>query len=168
MAEFFVKHSLNPNKAVKFNITLRYFVVAGEEGEHMWVLEVGTTYPSATGGSVPSGYAHMISLDNFDQVIEETVSKMCQLIDWSPFVVDGWAPTIEDVFPTGTVKMPPGIWFTIKDKLPSAGIDLSDMKVFLNNSMTTFEITDELITEGDPYEYNVKWYPKIRVYNTYD
>lgn len=169
MAEFFVRHSLNPNLAVKFNITLRYFVVASEKGEHTWVLEIGTTYPSASGTAIPAKEVHLVSLSTVDDVIEDAVSSLCGYIDWSPLLVDVLAPNIADVYPVGPdVPMPYSINFTIAERLSSAGVDLSDVKVFLNNSDTTFDITSECKVDGDPSSYEFTWVPKVVVYNPYE
>lgn len=169
MAEFWVKHSLNPNKAVKFNVTLRYFVAASEKGDHVWVLEIGTTYPDTNGDSIPAKKVHLISALNFDEVVEDALSELCALIDWSPFVEDKYTPYIYDISPIeSSVSIAKDINFTIEDKLPSAGIDLSGMKVTLNNSMVDFDITSEVQISGDPYQYKFKWVPQIRVYSTYD
>jgi hypothetical protein len=169
MAEFWVGHSLNPHKAVKFNITLRYFVVAREGGEHMWVLEIGTTYPDASGNPIVAKKIHPVSANNLDEVIEDAVSELCAQIDWSPFVEDKYAPIVEDVIPVGSdVGMGNDVRFTLTDELPAAGIDLSNIKVFLHNSMTEFDITSEVQVTGDPYQYEFKWSPQLRVYSTYD
>lgn len=169
MAEFWVRHSLNPNKAVKFNITLRYFVAASEKGEHVWVLEVGTTYPDINGDPISAKKVHLISADDFDQIVEDAVSDLCSQIDWSPFVEDKYAPYVSDVSPTGSgVSISRDINFLVGDKLPSAGIDLSNIKIFLDNSMTVFDITSEFQVTGDPYQYQFKWSPQLRVYSTYD
>ncbi len=74
MAEFYVHNSLNPNKVVKFNITLRYFVIKGERGEHMWVLEIGTTHLDAGGNDISAAKIHTISADNLDEVIEDALA----------------------------------------------------------------------------------------------
>lgn len=169
MAEFWITHSLNPSKAVKFNITLRYFVVAGERGEHMWVLEIGTTYPDANGDPIPAKFAHLISADDFDEVVEDTVADLCSEIDWSPFVTDREAPYFLSVSPTESgVSIFNNIEFVIAEKLPAAGIDTSYMKVLLNNSMTTFDVTSEVQITGDPYQYEFRWVPRLRVFNRYD
>lgn len=169
MAEFWVRHSLNPHKAVKFNITLRYIVEAHERGDYVWVLEIGTTYPDASGSSMPAKYAHLISANNLDEIIQDLVSQLCFKIDWSPFVEDKYAPHFVTTPITGNnVSIASNITFTLADKLPSAGIDLSSVRVFLHNGITTFDITSEVGVEGDPYQYEFLWAPRIRVYNRYD
>ena len=169
MAEFWVRHSLNLNKIAKFNITLRYVVEKSEHGEHVWVLEIGTLMPDINDDFMYSKKVHLMSANNLDEVIEEAVADLCARIDWSPFVEDKYAPNVSDVVPTGSgVSIANDVRFTLADELPSAGIDLSNVKVFLNNGMTEFDITSEVQVTGDPYQYEFKWSPQLRVYNTYN
>jgi hypothetical protein len=65
------------------------------------------------------------------------------------------------------VSIGSNISLVLKDYLPSAGIDLSNAKVVLNNSMTDFDITSEVQVEGDPYEYTIRWNTPMRVYSRY-
>lgn len=169
MASFFVINSLNYSKAVKFNITLRYFVVLGEQGEHKWVLEIGTTYKDASGNDIPSKKINNISTENLDIIIEEAVADMCSNIDWSPLVADKSVPYVDSYYPEGgSVSIGSNIFMVIKDKLPSAGIDVSNMNITLNNSMQDFDITSDVNVTGDPYEYTLRWNPLLRVYSRYD
>ena len=170
MAEFYVNHSLNLTKAVKFNISLRYFVIKGAEGEYVWTLEIGTTHLDANGDPITTQRVHNISADDLDEVIETAVAEMCKVIDWSPLVEDRRAPYVSDVYPGDTINVPVGFSAKINlaDNLPSAGIDLSNMKITLNNGTMNFDITGEVSTKGDPYEYELRWVPPIRVYDTYD
>lgn len=170
MAEFYVRNSLNLTTTVKFNITLRYLVSAANRGDHIWVLEIGTTYPDADGNAISARKKHVISVEDLDELIEDTVSEMCALIDWSPFVPDSEAPYVADVIPSDSTDVPitSNVYFTIRDYLPAAGIDLSGIKVILNNGTQDFDITSEIETTGDPYEYVVKWTPPLRVYSTYE
>jgi hypothetical protein len=170
MAEFYVNHSLNDSKAVKFNISLRYFVIKGAEGEHVWTLEIGTTHLDANGDAIPTQRVHSISAEDLDEVIETAVAAMCAVIDWSPLVEDRRAPYVSDAYPGNATNVPIGFSATIDlaDNLPSAGIDLSNMKVTLNTGSTNFDITAEVTTNGDPYEYELRWVPLARVYDTYD
>jgi len=169
MAIFYVRHSLNPNKTVKFNITLRYFVIKGEEGEHMWTLEIGTTHKDINGDPISSKKIHKVSANNLDQIIEEAIADLCFQIDWTPLVVDKEAPFVYSFSPTGdNIPIASNIEIIIKENLPAAGIDLFSAKIILNNSMLDFDITDKVIVEGDPYIYTLKWSPELRIYNTYD
>jgi len=170
MAEFFVRHTLNYNKTVRFNITLRYFVIKGEKGYHMWTLEIGTTHEDMNGDSISAKKVHNISAGNLDEVIETTLADLCSQIDWTPLVDDGEAPLVDGFLPSGTdVSIGSNIRIIIKDRLPSAGIDLSNMKIILNNGMQNFDITSEVETVDAYYnEYELKWVTPLRVYETYD
>lgn len=171
MAEFYVRNSLNLNKAVKFNITLRYYVIKGVKGEYVWTLEIGTTYPDINGDPISAKRIHNISSDNFDDVIEYGLAELCDQIDWSPLVQDKEPPFVDSANPSNgesNVDINSNINVALKDGLPSAGIDLSSMKIILNNSTVDFDITGEVEIDGDPYGYDLKWRPPLRVYNTYD
>jgi len=171
MAEFWVTHSLNLTKAVKFNVALRYFGVLNREGEQMWVLEVGTTYPAIDGSSISAKKILDISHSNLDDVIEEMTAELCAQIDWSPYSEDRDAPYVIDIYPSDgstNVSIESVISFKIKEVLPAAGIDISSMRVVLNNSEVDFDITSEVTYTGDPYEYTCRWSPPKRVYSTYD
>ena len=169
MAEFYVKNSLG-NLTVKFNISLRYFVIKGEEGEHLWTLEIGTTHEDISGNDISAKKIHNISAENLDEVIESALADLCSQIDWAPLVVDKGAPFVDNFSPSGNnIPITSDVRITIKDKLPSAGIDLSNMKVILNNSTQDFDITSEVEVIDVYYnEYKLRWTTPLRVYNTYD
>ena len=170
MADFYVRNSLNINKAVRFNITLRYFVIKGGQGEHFWTLEIGTTHFGADGGPISGKKVHNISVDNLDDVIESTTAELCTLIDWSPLIEDREAPYVDSVVPSNgsIVSIGYNVEAVLKDHLPSAGIDLSSLRVILNNSMQDFDITSEFEVTGDPYQYELRWITPLRVYSRYD
>lgn len=169
MAEFWVRHSLNLTKIAKFNITLRYVIEKSERGEHVWVLEVGTVAPDSSGDFMYSKKVHLVSANNLDDVIEDAVSELCARIDWSPFIEDKYAPTIVDAAPVGSgITIGSNVSFIVVDELPAAGVDLSNMKVILNNGTVDFDITNEVYITGDPYQYELKWFPPLRVYSRYD
>lgn len=162
MAYFIVRNSLNPNKAVKFSITLQQQVLKGHEGEPIWTAEINTLEPSVSGTQLISKYLHLRTLDNFDKEIEKAVSELCEQIDWAPLYNDERAPyvttyipsEIEDVGIDSTVEV------VLKESLPSAGIDNSSITVTLNG----FDVTSETEITGDPYEYTLKWKPSLIVY----
>lgn len=169
MAELYIQNSLNYNKAVKFNITLRHFVVKGEKGDQKWILEIGTTHKDKNGNTIPSKKIYNVSANNLDEVIEENLATLASGIDWLPLIDDKEPPYIYNFSPSGdNVLIGSSVNVTIKEVLPSAGIDLSNMKVTLNNSMVDFDITNEVNISGDPYEYNLKWNPTTRIYKRYN
>jgi hypothetical protein len=166
--EVYVKNSLNYTKAVKFNISLRYFVIKGEKGEHFWTLDVGTTH-SGTGGVEMSRKIHNVSVEDLDEAIEQALSELSSYIDWTPTVLDKESPYVHEFSPIGNdVSIGSQVLVTLKEDLPSAGMDLSNMRVTFDNGAQEFDITSEVDITGDPYVYKLKWLPERRVYDTYD
>ena len=162
MSEIIVKHTLNPRKAVKFNLNLRKYALKEEEGESVWLLEIGTTSLDAQGNKIVPKFIHKVQDAFLEEVINKAVASMCQLIDWSEFDVDRYPPSIKKFTPEGAdVPITSRVEFSISEKNPASGIDLSDMKVILNNGAVDFDITSEVIIKGDPYEYNFYWTPQI-------
>lgn len=158
MAELYVRHSLNSQKAVKFNFTFKQFALKGKNADPKWVLEVGTTYPASDGGVVPTKVVYDVTEGTLDAEIEKAVSELCTYIDWSEFEEDNEAPRLVSVSPYGTNVIAESlVTFNIQENLPSAGINLSDMKVTLNNGVLDFDITEQVEVSGDPYDYKITW-----------
>ena len=162
MSEIIVKHTLNPRKAVKFNLNLRKYALKEEAGESVWLLEIGTTSLDALGNKIVPKFIHKIQDAFLETEINKAVASMCQLIDWSDFDTDRYAPSISKFVPEGEdVPITTRVEFAIKEKSPSSGIDLSNMKIILNNGTVDFDITSEVVVKGDPYEYDFYWTPQI-------
>lgn len=166
MADLYVRNSLNYNLSVKFNMTLRYFILKGGAGEHFWTLEIGTTH---SGTIYPlKKIVHNIAVDDLDNVIEETLGWLSSKIDWGVLVSDTDVPYVKEFLPYGDeASLASSVFITITDRLPSAGIDLSEVTVTFNNSMVDFDISNELLISGDPYEYVLRWDPVDRVPRRY-
>ncbi len=162
MSDIIVKHTLNPRKAVKFNLNLRKYALKDEEGESVWLLEIGTTSLDSSGEKIAPRYVHKITENFIEEEINKAIADMCQLIDWRDFDVDRYPPTLKSFSPEGTnIPITSHVRFAIEEKHPSSGIDLSGVVVTLNNGEVDFDITSEIIIKGDPYEYNFQWVPTI-------
>ena len=161
MADIYVINSLNLNKSVKFNLGLRYFVVKDDrDGDQKWVLEIGTTHSGSDGITPLVKKIHNISAEDFNEVLEDALSELCSEIDWSPFIKDGEPPYLVSVSPTGgNTPIGSNVYLKIKEELPSSGIDLSNIKIMLNNGTVDFDITGEIEVTGDPYDYDIRWSP---------
>lgn len=168
MADIYVRNSLSTDLTVKFTMTLRYFIIRGEEGEHFWTLEIGTTHSGIGGANISSKKIHKVAANNLDEVIEENLALLAAQIDWSPLVRDNDPPYVATFSPVGdNVEMGSIIRFMIEEQLPSAGIDISSVSVYFDNEFVEFDITDDLRVSGDPYEYTIEWEPDGRVYKRY-
>jgi hypothetical protein len=152
---------------VKFNVNLVNFYPKGYEGDPRWILEVATTYPSVSGTAIAPCYVDVIGPDeNIDDLISEGVSNLASQIDWGPFIKDLDDPYVSSFLPvdTNTVPIESNVYLDLKDSMPSAGMDLSEIKVIINNGVEDFDITSDCIIEGDPLYYKIKWKPPIREY----
>ena len=161
MAEFIVRNSLNPYKAVKFGVTTRQVVPKENEGEPIWVVEVATDEPTISGCVIPSVYINLRTLGDLDKEIQKATAIISSQIDWTPLIDDSTPPFVVSSYPEDdVVNIENSIEFVIKDNLPSAGINLSSITMTVNG----FDVTSELELSGDGYEQKVKWKPYLRYY----
>jgi len=162
MAQFLIRNSLNPQKVVSCGITFEQLTPKNYEGEPRWVIELATDEPHKDGGSIPPEYINLTSLDNLDQEIEKAVEIISAKIDWTPLEEDLRAPFVESCSPSEyEVDIESRIEIILKEVLPAAGIDISSINMTIND----FDVTNELVITGDPYEYTLKWNPFMRVYS---
>jgi hypothetical protein len=160
MAEFFVRNSLNPYKTVKLGVTFRQMVLKGTGGELIWLVEVKTDEPDVDGNAITPEYVHLTSLNNLDQEIQKVASVIAGKIDWAPLVDDTRPPYVISVNPSEyLVDIDEDVIATIKESLPSAGIDYDSIKITING----IDESSQLTIIGDPYEYTIKWSPPVRL-----
>jgi hypothetical protein len=160
MAELFVRHSLNSRFTAKLNITVKSLVPLDNYGEQLYTIEVGTRALDINSNSISPVYVNDILADNLEDAVEEAINTICNQIDWGVLDEDRYGPYLTYFTPTGDdVPIKSKVVFIIKDDVPSAGIDLANMKVIFNNGEVDFDITQELTIKGDPYEYTLEWVP---------
>lgn len=162
MAEYLIRSSLNPNKVVKCTITFRQLVNKGENGELVWLVEIGTKEPDKYGNVIPPEFIHSIVGSNtLDDAIEKATTNIASKVDWSPEIVDIRPPFVVASYPnenTQTVSVNSDVFIDMKDIMPAAGIDLSSITVVVNG----IDVSSEIKIDGDPFECRVLWSPKIR------
>ncbi len=167
MAEYLLRNTLNPNKAVKCTITFRQIVNKGEEGEPVWLIEIGTVEPHKTGGIIPPVFIHYTTSSNLDAAIKEATEKIAEQIDWENLITDLRPPFVIYSFPEIDRVKKVGIYTSvivdIQDILPAAGVDPNSIEVTVND----IDVSNEISLEGDPYQYRIRWDPKVRVYDYY-
>jgi len=168
MSELFVRNSLNSIKAVKIYVSFRYFVDKASGGDHIWTLELGTAELDLNGKKINPVRVNNINIASLDDLLSESIALIAAQIDWSPLEEDIECPIIVLAKPLGdNVPIGYNIVIKIKDKLPSSGIDLSELNILLDIGNTKFDITSEFKIIGDPYEYMLEWAPKLRINNMY-
>lgn len=162
MAEFIVRNSLNPYKAVKFGVTTRQVVPKEGKGKPVWVIEVVTGETTVSGVVIPPEYINLRTLDNLDEEIQNAVAIISDKIDWSQLIEDYTSPFVLSSYPENdVVNIESSIEVVLKDTLPSSGIDKDSIKMTVNG----FDVTSELEISGiDNYLKTIKWKPYLRYY----
>jgi len=197
MADFLVRHGLNPDKVVRFSITLTQVhdtqydppeelltEYPRLEGDEVWILEIGTYELDTNGDEIPTRKIHLATLSDVDREIQETVEDMCQLIDWDPLKTDAQPPYVYWYLPNDgeieaanevtveDVAITTQVYFKIRDSLPATGIDYSSVEVELevyapDSTPFQFDITSEVELSGSPYDLQIRWNPPTRVWDEY-
>ena len=172
MAHFYVRNSLNYDKTIKINISfVRGYDVNDNDGDPRWFLELGTTEKSPDGDDIAPQYVNNVTdVIKLNDLISEAVAKIASQVGWEPLLVDKHIPYIYDIKPyisDGVVSIESNVDITIKDDIPSSGLDLSDVKVTISTRDSEFDITNECKVEGTPFEYRFHWEPPFRRYEYY-
>ena len=166
MAYFLVRNSMNPSKAVIFGITYRQLVDKNaQDGELIWVIEIATEEPHAvTSGTIQSYFINPTTLGDLDDEIEKGVAHISSQIDWEPLADDTRPPFVTASAPTEYIaKMADNVMVKIEDLQPSAGIDLGSVQMIIND----VDVTGDLRTFGDEFDYEIRWMPPTRVYEQF-
>lgn len=169
MAHIFVKNSLSELKAVLVDVNFPKYVLPDSKGDSLYLLEVGTTYPSISGSRVAPIYVNGCNgYRTLDEAVDDSVSKLMSPIDWGTLTTDVSKPYTTDIRPVGPeVSLNSNIFIDIVDDIPSAGIDLSDLQIILTTDEVEFDITSECVLKGTPFSYNIHWEPKLRLQRNY-
>lgn len=167
MAEYLIRNSLNFRKVVKCSITFRKLTNKGMEAEPVWLIQIATVEPHKDGGSIPPIFIHLVTLDNLNLEISNATEKISSQIDWGVLDEDTRAPLVSILRPYNnmeSVDIMSDVVFYIEDLFPATGVDISSIKISVNN----MDVTDEVVITGDPYKYMVVWKPFKRVFDYYD
>lgn len=172
MAHFYVRNSLNYNQTVKINISfVRGYDVNDGDGDPRWFLELGTKQTTSSGTEIlPQFINNVTDINKLNDLIADAVSKIASQIDWEPLVDDNDSPYVYNVIPTTIgvdVPIESNIDITLKDDMPSSGLDLNDAIITLITTESIFDITNDCTIEGTPFEYKIHWEPPIREYKYY-
>lgn len=165
MADYLLRNSLNPGKVVKCTITFRQIVNKGESGEPVWLVEIGTLEPHKDGGSIPAVFIHYVYSDNLDEAIRNSTSVIAEQVDWEIDVADMRPPFVTYKYPieASEADIHSDVIIDIVDILPAAGIDKDSIRITVNE----LDVSNEIDVFGDPFNYRIKWSPKIRIMDYY-
>jgi len=163
MAEYILRNSLNPDKVVKCSITFRKITNKNEEGEPVWLIQIATMEQHKDGGDIPPIFIHLATLNNLDLEINSATERIADQVDWGVLREDTRAPIVSIIEPGNdmdNVSINSNLIFDIEDILPATGVDINSIEILVND----FDVTSELNITGDPWGYNVKWVPYLRIY----
>jgi len=165
MATYTIRNTLNPGKVVSCTITFRSITNKGEDGESVWLVEINTVEPHKDGGIIPTVSVHVVTLNNIDEEVKKATEHIASQINWNPTIGDETPPNVIDSSPSNNsvVGINSDVWLDIKESLPSAGIDINNIRVVVNG----VDVTNQIDVDGDPYLYRIRWKPIIRVYDYY-
>ena len=157
MADFLVRHGLNPDKVVRFSITLTQVLDTQYdppeellteyprlEGDEVWILEIGTYELDTNGDEIPTRKIHLATLSDVDREIQETVEDMCQLIDWDPIKTDAQPPYVYWYLPNNDGEIEIN-WTPDRDEQYA---DVTDVPI---TTQVYFKIRDSLPAAGIDY-----------------
>lgn len=168
MATYLLRNSLNPGKVVKCTITFRQIVNKGEEGEPVWLIEIGTGEPHKDGGAITPVFIHYTEdVDNLDDAVRSATASIAEQVDWGNLEDDVRPPFVSNSYPTkdqDVVGIYSDVTVDMKDLFPSAGIDPDSITITVNG----FDVTDEIKLTGTPFEYKLIWSPTDRVLDYYE
>jgi hypothetical protein len=167
MAEYLLRNTLNPNKVVKCAITFRQMVDSKSDGELIWLIEIGTVEPHKDGGKILPIIIHHTSTANLDSEIKKATEKIAEQINWGNVITDLRPPFVTYSYPkidqTTKIDINTSVVVDIKDILPAAGIDPNSIQVVVND----IDVSNDIFLDGDPYQYRIRWSPKLRIYDNY-
>jgi len=172
MSVILVKNSLNSSMTVRMDVNIHQLYKAAGEVNPVWLLGVETTATTVSGFSIRPAFADVVySADNVDSFIADSISKIASQVDWGELEADSDPPYVSETVPKdidGSVPIESNVYIDIKDNIPSAGIDLTNLNVKINNGTKEFDITNDCSIDGNPFSYTIKWSPKFRNYCTYN
>jgi hypothetical protein len=179
MSTFYVTHHLYPDnpqfflvdvrKVVKFSGEPRTSFWQERRGEHFWEIVIYTSGIDSDRNSIKPYWIDVISSEeSISEIINNKISDICNLIDWSItgrsedeiFIEqsDLNSPVIYSCFPSpNQTGVPIGsrIIIRLRDLLPANGIDTSSIKMMVDG----FDITPEIT--GNKYDCVVSYRPII-------
>lgn len=164
MVDYLLRNSLNPNKVIKCTITFRQVANKQNNGDAVWLIEIGTIEPDKDGKAIKPIFIHTTPSMNIDAAIKKATEEIAKQVNWGTLLVDLRPPFVTHFSPGAKekiVSINSNVVIDIKDILPAAGINPDSIEVIVND----IDVSEEISIDGDPYEYRVRWGPKIRVYD---
>lgn len=179
MSTFFVTHHLYPENPQFFLVDVKQVVkFTGEprtsfwqprRGEHFWEIAIYTSGIDSNRNSLGPYWLDVTTTEeSIDELINNKIKDICNLIDWTKSArseedifteqQDTTPPIVYSCYPENSqvdVPIDSRIIIRLRDLLPAQGIDLSSIKMYIND----MEIVPEV--SGHRYDCVVSYKPMI-------
>lgn len=175
MVVFYLRNSKIPDgKIVPVTVSLNLDVVKGQlsiptvsgfptkvdpEGEQIWLLTLATTEVDLSGVLIAPEFINIISKDTVHDEIEAALGRIGEQVNWGTVLPDIRPPRVIELTPdinqTTDVKIGSDIIVRLQDALPAAGIDLTTVKMIVND----IDVTDDLEIKGNPFDLTLIFRP---------
>jgi hypothetical protein len=148
MADIFIQNLRNPDQTITATVTIRRLINQDTTlGHGVWALQITTSQLTTDGSLIPPVIREVISYDDLTSVIGDMINEMSAQVPWD-YLADSEPPIIGKHFPTDNdtnVSVETSIQIWISENIPSAGLDLSSIRVKVKG----FDLTNQLLVEGD-------------------
>ncbi len=133
--------------------------LADIEGDGSWILIAATTEPDINGDPIDPEFVNVVTTGTVHLEIEAALGRIGNQIDWGVISPDTRPPHLVEITPaldqTTDVSIFSNIIIRLQDAVPAAGIDLSTLKVKVNN----FDVTSDLELRGNIFDLTAIYRP---------
>ena len=133
--------------------------LADLEGDGSWLLIAATTEPDVNGDPIPPEFINVVTTGTVHLEIEAALGRIGNKIDWGTIRSDTKPPRLREITPalneTTGVSIHSNIVVRLEEVLPAAGIDLSTLKIKVND----FDVTDDLELRGNIFDLTAIYRP---------
>jgi hypothetical protein len=133
--------------------------LADLEGDGSWILILATNEPDINGDPIDPEFINVVSTGTVHQEIEAAMGRIGSQVDWGTISPDTRPPKLVEITPalgqTTDVPITSNIVVRLQEPLPAAGIDLSTVKITLND----FDITNDVDLRGNIFDLTAIYRP---------
>ena len=133
--------------------------LADLEGDGSWILIVATTEPDINGDPIDPEFINVVGSGTVHLELEAAIGRIGSQVDWGAIQPDTNPPKLVEITPaldqTTNVPITSNIVVRLKESLPAAGIDLSTVKITLND----FDVTSDVEFRGNIFDLTTIYRP---------
>lgn len=153
----------NPNgKRVPVSVTIEHSdIQKTNDGELVYLVTLATGARGLDGNRIDIVYINNVTDRTFKSELSKALSTIAEQINWGILEDDIYPPMIVEMSPTRdeeNVNIDENLYLELKDPFPASFIDLSTLKLKVNETDITSEVR---VTEKDNHVY-LEWTP-IRI-----